>query len=829
MMLGSLMNRTTRLGKFAAALGVALVLGLIAPVAAQATPSGSQGYYVSSTIPTSLPGGSPMLVAVNAATNTVYAMNGHAQMSVIDGATGQVTATINASSASPGLWNVSRGIAVNATTNTVYVAYTANAGVKGLAVLDGATGQYASTIPTPFVPDGVAVNEATNTVYVTNASNNSVTVIDGATEQVTSTVAVGSYPDDLAVNEATNTVYVNNTRGHAVSVIDGVTGLVTSTIDVGGVSSEGGLVVDPTTNTIYVPVNYSSMDVIDGATGLVTSTIPVPGEIQGLAIDPAIHTVFASAYNGNSVSVINEMTGQVAVVPVDNTPGGIAVNPVTSTAYFANWDPNFNSVSVLSPPAPSVPSLTTDTLPNAAAGIAYSGTVASTGFPYPTFAVSSGSLPGGMVLNANSGVISGTPANTGNASFTVTATNASGSDSKSYTIAVDAVLTQAPVPTITGLAVTGQTLTAVPGSWAPAAVDLSYQWSQNGAVIPGATSATHLIGQGDWGSVFTVSVTGSKSGYRTESKTSAATGAVTGPVTEVAGVDRFGTSAAISASAFAPGVPVAYITDGYAFPDALSAAPVAGRDGAPILMVLPDEIPATIQAELTRLKPQRIVILGGFDAVSDSVELALQQFTSGTVSRTAGVDRFATSAAISAAAFSPGVPVVYVTDGENFPDALSAAPVAGKDGAPMLLVLPNAVPATIKTELTRLKPQSIVVLGGTSVVSDSVKAALRQFTTGAVSRTSGADRFATSAAISAAAFAPGAPIVYVTNGYNFPDALSAAAVAGKVGAPVLLLPASGSISSVVKELQRLKPKQIVILGGPESLGDTGWLYSFIAI
>ncbi|MBW9095729.1 carboxypeptidase regulatory-like domain-containing protein, partial [Microbacterium jejuense] len=42
-----------------------------------------------------------------------------------------------------------------------------------------------------------------------------------------------------------------------------------------------------------------------------------------------------------------------------------------------------------------------------------------------------------------------------------------------------------------------------------------------------------------------------------------------------------------------------------------------------------------------------------------------------TVERTAGVDRYATSAAVSAATFEPGTPVAYLANGEKFPDALS--------------------------------------------------------------------------------------------------------------------------------------------------------------
>ncbi|WP_179691872.1 cell wall-binding repeat-containing protein, partial [Salinibacterium xinjiangense] len=192
-------------------------------------------------------------------------------------------------------------------------------------------------------------------------------------------------------------------------------------------------------------------------------------------------------------------------------------------------------------------------------------------------------------------------------------------------------------------------------------------------------------------------------------------------------MDRFATSAAISAASFSPGVPIVYIANGYNFPDALSAAPAAGKDGAPVLLSPPEGIPSVIQAELTRLKPGRIVVLGGTNAMSDNVLRALAASTGGTVSRLSGVDRFATSAAISAASFSPGVPIVYIANGYNFPDALSAAPAAGKDGAPVLLSPPEGIPSVIQAELTRLKPGRIVVLGGTNAMSDNVAQNLAGF------------------------------------------------------------------------------------------------------
>ena len=94
-----------------------------------------------------------------------------------------------------------------------------------------------------------------------------------------------------------------------------------------------------------------------------------------------------------------------------------------------------------------------------------------------------------------------------------------------------------------------------------------------------------------------------------------------------------------------------------------------------------------------------------------------------TMSRLSGSDRYATAAAISAG-WGPGVPVVYIATGLNFPDALAGAAAAGTLGAPLLLVTGTTVPAPTAAELARLKPGRIVILGGPGAVSDAVFAAL---------------------------------------------------------------------------------------------------------
>ncbi len=187
------------------------------------------------------------------------------------------------------------------------------------------------------------------------------------------------------------------------------------------------------------------------------------------------------------------------------------------------------------------------------------------------------------------------------------------------------------------------------------------------------------------------------------------------------------------------------------------------------------------------------------------------------VERVSGDDRFSTAVAISADAFSPGVAVVYIASGRNFPDALAGGPAAANDDAPVLLVNPTSLPSATADELTRLAPGRIVVLGGESAVSADVFAALAEHTDGAVTRISGSNRYETAANISAVAFGTGVPVAYVATGANFPDALAGGAAAARDGGPVLLLSKSGIPSATAAELTRLAPQRIVILGGESAV------------
>jgi putative cell wall-binding protein len=302
------------------------------------------------------------------------------------------------------------------------------------------------------------------------------------------------------------------------------------------------------------------------------------------------------------------------------------------------------------------------------------------------------------------------------------------------------------------------------------------------------------------------------------------------PVDRLAGADRYATAAAISEWNYPLDVPLVYIATGSSFPDALSGAAAAGHTGAPLLLVPGSgaNVPAVVATELGYLDPDRIVVLGGTGAVSPAIATKLKNYAP-TVVRVSGSDRYATAVAISKDSYPAGdVSTVFVATGLAFPDALAAAAQAGREGAPLLLVPGNAlnlagVPGVV-AELQRLSPDEIVIAGGTGAVSAGIESDLAATFGGAdVTRLSGTNRYATAAAISAASNPDGpTPIVYVATGRNFPDALAGAALAGRDGAPLLLV---NGVSQdlggpeVQLELTRLKAQQIVIFGGPGAVTD----------
>ena len=205
-----------------------------------------------------------------------------------------------------------------------------------------------------------------------------------------------------------------------------------------------------------------------------------------------------------------------------------------------------------------------------------------------------------------------------------------------------------------------------------------------------------------------------------------------------------------------------------------------------------------------------------YQALKDAKAGLYQQCVTGTdVCRVSGPDRYATAAEVSRAAFPNGANIVFVATGVDFPDALAGGPVAAHLGAPLLLVAPNALPSATITELARLDPNQIIILGGESVVSAGVATTLGQY--GSVIRLAGANRYATAAAISQFGFPDGADTVVVATGLGFADALAGGAAAATLDGVVLLTNPAGLSPETRDEIVRLAPQDIIVIGGPAAI------------
>ena len=206
----------------------------------------------------------------------------------------------------------------------------------------------------------------------------------------------------------------------------------------------------------------------------------------------------------------------------------------------------------------------------------------------------------------------------------------------------------------------------------------------------------------------------------------------------------------------------------------------------------------------------------GHDAVLDSDPVLVDTL--------AGDDRFGTAVEVSQIGFPDGADIVFITNGLNFPDALSAGPAAAALDAPMLLVTPSELPAVTAQEIARLAPQLIIIVGGEGTVYPSVRDELAQLAP-SVQRLAGADRYLTSLDVAYSIFGsldhPTTATAYFATGGNFPDALAAGPAASNEIGPVILQPGESSAIDGITEqvLFDLGINRAIIAGGPGSFSS----------
>ena len=144
-----------------------------------------------------------------------------------------------------------------------------------------------------------------------------------------------------------------------------------------------------------------------------------------------------------------------------------------------------------------------------------------------------------------------------------------------------------------------------------------------------------------------------------------------------------------------------------------------------------------------------------------------------------GADRYATNQLINEHNFVASGTVLLAT-GANFADALAVGPIANNKHFPLILTRGVTLGAIDNAQLSDFHPTTVIIAGGTGVVSQAIQDSLT--TSGyTVVRLAGLDRTLTAAAVATYAttsLAFNTTSAYITNGANFADALAAGPVAG---------------------------------------------------
>ncbi|MFL0268780.1 cell wall-binding repeat-containing protein [Candidatus Clostridium radicumherbarum] len=271
-----------------------------------------------------------------------------------------------------------------------------------------------------------------------------------------------------------------------------------------------------------------------------------------------------------------------------------------------------------------------------------------------------------------------------------------------------------------------------------------------------------------------------------------------GGIKRLAGNDRYSTSVEISKEGFDTANNIILAT-GDDFPDALCAAPLARKYNAPILLTNSKSLNPQVFNEIKRLKAQEVYIIGGVGAVSKDIENTLTSSGLKCI-RIQGNNRYETSTAIANEVGSRGT--FIVATGNDFPDALSIAPLAAEMQAPILLTDKNNIPKSTIDFINSYKRiyenySKTIVVGGSGVISNQVLSSLPN-----PQRFGGNNRYDTNYKINSTIGSINYSLnydwshVFFATGADFPDALAGSILASNFNSRIFLVDKGMNLSDI---------------------------------
>jgi len=327
-------------------------------------------------------------------------------------------------------------------------------------------------------------------------------------------------------------------------------------------------------------------------------------------------------------------------------------------------------------------------------------------------------------------------------------------------------------------------------------------------------------------------------------------------VNVLSGSNTTATAVEVSKASYAETNTVILAT-GTDFADALSAAPLAIQEKAPILLTETDSIPQSTWDEVKRLNASKVIIIGGEEEVSPSVATALRSFGI-SVERISGSKTFGTAVEtakrvreksgitnkviiVNGCYFADAVSIASyaaqqrdhislaedkagVTDNTllehryGFADTLSIGSYAAQQGIPILLTESNVLAGETKDALIEFGIKEVEVIGDYSVVSQRVEDELKAIGI-AVARTYGSSRLGTSIEV-AGKFFPDSQKAIAASGLGFADALAAVPLAAKMNAPIVFADRDSLPTEISTYMTNSKIDSITMVGGDSSAGET---------
>ena len=284
------------------------------------------------------------------------------------------------------------------------------------------------------------------------------------------------------------------------------------------------------------------------------------------------------------------------------------------------------------------------------------------------------------------------------------------------------------------------------------------------------------------------------------------------------GSDRYSTAVELSKSNFTSAETIV-ISNGYAIPDGLTATPIASYYNAPLLLVAKSSIPTSTQNEIKRLATKNVIIVGGTGVVDKNVETQLKNLGVTKITRLGGANRYETALQVAKYIDTNlyDVENIVIANGLGEADALSIAPISGRDKMPIILVQSNNIPSNINSWLKSESLNNAYIIGGTTAVSNNVLNSINSITKQNISgnRLGGANRYETNAKIIERFYGNVLNNLYVTEGLELVDALSSGPVAALNKSPVVI--SGKELTSGQKSVLKSKTtSKIIQVGGQVS-------------